>query len=84
MIIGARDKALIEDLATGFLESIAGDATLALAGLYAAATVLERELLDRGHADARQLIVVQLVAKRVGAAMDVIVDERLVMRRDTN
>jgi len=77
------DKRLIEELATGYIESVDGDATLHLAALYAAACVLERELLDRGHADARQLLVVQLVGKRLGAGMDVVVDEQLIWRRNT-
>jgi len=84
MTIDPVDKRLIEARATTYLEAIEGEVTLELAALYAAAHVLERELLERGHADARQLIVIQLVGKRLGAGMDVVVDEQRIWRKEAN
>jgi len=45
-----------------------------LAGLYAAAQVVERVLLERGLCDIKYLARIQAVGKRVGAELNPVVD----------
>lgn len=70
------DKRRIEAQARAFFEKVFddGDATEALAGLYAAAQAVERVLLERTHIDPRHLFHIQLVGKRIGVAMAVDLD----------
>lgn len=68
------DKKAIATQAAAYFKAIRGDGTEALAGLYAAAQVIERELLNRGVCDLRHLVFIQAVGKRIGALMDVKVD----------
>jgi hypothetical protein len=80
-MIDDEQKKRIEAQASHLLEQaseLGDDATEALASLYAAAQVIERELLGRGHLDLRQVAYVQVVGKRVGAAMTVAVDEEVI------
>jgi hypothetical protein len=58
------------------------DGTEALAALYAAAQVIERELLAGGHCDLRYIIAIQAAGKRVGAAMNVKIDKEVVGGKD--
>lgn len=74
-------KSRVQGLASAVLDGLNavgdGDATEALAGLYAAVQVLERELLGRGHLAPDQVLHIQLVGRRLGAAMTVTVDEEV-------
>jgi hypothetical protein len=67
-------KALLADTNASFPDS---DTTETLAALYGAAQLIERELLNRGRMDIEQLAYVQLVGKRVGAAMPATVEEEV-------
>jgi hypothetical protein len=83
-MINDDDKRAIAEQAAAYFKAInpQGDGTEALAGLYAAAQVIERTLLAGGHCDPRYLLLIQAVGKRVGAAMDVKVDMEVVGNKD--
>lgn len=85
-MIDDHGKKRIEAQAAAFLSEVFddGDATEALAALYAAAQAMERELLTRGHVDLRYLVHIQMVGKRVGAGMNLIVDEDVVGNDDVH
>ena len=84
-MINDDDKRAIAEQAAAYFKAInpLGDGTEALAGLYAAAQVIERTLLAGGHCDIPYLLTIQAVGKRVGAIMDVSVDTDVVGRLDT-
>lgn len=70
------DKQLIIDQAAEYMKVIRddGDWTEALAGLYAAAQVIEREMQVQGHAPAAWIKEIELVGRRVGTTIDVELD----------
>ena len=83
MSIDDNQKRRIEEQAGVLLEQASthfddGDATETLASLYAAAQVIERELLGRGHLTLEQVAHIQIVGKRVGTTLVVVVDQEVV------
>ena len=83
-MISDYDKKRIAAQAQAFMDAIVvdGDATEALAGLYAAAQVIERFLLTQRLCEILHLIQIQAVGKRVGAELKPVVDLDLVGRQD--
>ena len=82
-MIDNEQKLRIEALASVILTQASehfddGDATETLASLYAAAQVIERELVGRGHLSLREVAHVQIVGKRVGATLVVNVGEEVI------
>ena len=81
-MIDEEQKRRIESQASALLTQASdhfddGDATETLASLYAAAQVIERELVGRGHLTLREVAHVQIVGKRVGATLVVDVEEEV-------
>lgn len=83
-MISDYDRKRIAAQAQAFMDAIAedGDATEALAGLYAAAQVVERVLLIRRLCDVNHLALIQVIGKRVGAGLQPVVDMEFVGRKD--
>ena len=76
-------KKRIADLAARLLAFLSqdgddGDSTEDLASLYAAAQIVERELLAGGHLDMEQLAFIQVVGKRVGALTRVVLKTEVI------
>ena len=78
------DKKRIAAQSQAFMDAIVadGDATEALAGLYSAAQVVERVLLERGLCTVEHLALIQVVGKRVGAAINPVVELDVVGNQD--
>lgn len=78
------DKKRIEGQAAAYMTRVFddGDWTEALAAFYAAAQVIEREMILRAHADAEYLLHIQLVGKRIGAQMPVAYAEDVVTKKE--
>jgi len=78
------DKRRIADQARAYMTRVLadGDATEALAGLYAAAQVIERVLLERGLCTIEHILQCQWVGKRIGAGLNPVVDVDIVGRKD--
>lgn len=78
------DRRRIADQARAYMTQVLadGDATEALAGLYAAAQVIERVLLERRLCSIHHLALIQVVGKRVGAGLNPVVELDLVRRKD--
>jgi len=67
------DKKRVEAQAAAYMRQVFqdGDWTESLAAFYAAAQVIEREMMSRTGVDPQYLLQVQLVGKRIGVAMEV-------------
>lgn len=81
MSVSDDQKRRVRALATSLLDGLNavgdGDATEGLASLYAAVQVVERELLGRGHLSLDQVIFIQRWGRRLGASMNVAVEEEV-------
>ena len=78
------DKKRIAVQAQAYADAIFadGDATEALAGLYATAQLIERVLLECGLCTIEHVVHIQAVGKRIGASMTPRVDLNLVRKND--
>ena len=78
------DKKRVVDQAAEFMKAVRvdGDWTEALAGLYAAAQVIEREMTVQAHVDPGWLKEIELVGRRVGTTIKVELEIDVVGNRD--
>lgn len=81
MTISSQQRRRLHTLAAAIIDGLNevndGDATESLAALYAAAHVLERELIERGFLDPGHVQYIRDVGTRAGASMPVVVDEEI-------
>ena len=84
MKISDYDRRRIVAQAQAYMHAVVadGDATEALAGLYAAAQVIERFLLNQSLCSVEHLGLIQGLGKRVGATIEPVVELDLIRRKD--